>query len=249
MSDETTTPPDDTEPPAADAPEGAGAVAVATEVEPKVPVVPDEPGHPSVPAEPVTFTGKFLMPLLVPLLVAATIIFYVLNVSRIFLASENALAVTWATIITVAILGGGSALAASPRLRSSSLTLIIGFAFLLLLMGGLISIGAASPNVASGPVQCTPVSNNLAVTAGQGGALRFTPQDLTVKAGCVKVTLTVLNPPHTLQFDNGAAAQAFPTLDDKANSWAGTLPAGKYAFHCTIPGHAASGMVGTLTVT
>jgi plastocyanin len=249
MSDETTTPSDEPESPAADAPEGAGAVAVATAEQPTVPAVPDEHGHPSVPAEPVTFTGKFLMPLLVPLLVAATIIFYVLNVSRIFLASESSLAVIWATFITVAILAGGSALAASPRLRSSSLTLIFGFGLLLLMMGGLISIGAASPNTASGPVQCTPVTTKLAVVAGKGGALSYTPKDLTAKAGCIQLTMTVLNPPHTLQFDNGAAAQAFPTLDEKANSWAATLPAGKYAFHCTIPGHAASGMVGTLTVT
>src|SRR5205814_9253447 len=100
--------------------------------------------------------------------------------SRVFLASEGALAVTFASVITVAILAGGSALAAVPKLRSSTLTLMLGGGFLLLLMGGLISIGAASPKVASGPTQCAPVAQKLTIDAGAGGALRFAPQDPSV---------------------------------------------------------------------
>jgi plastocyanin len=219
------------------------------EEQPVVPVVQDEPGHPSLPAAPVTFRSKFLMPLLVPLGVTATIIFYVLNVSRIFLAGEAALAVTYATIITVLILAGGSAIAASPRLRSSSLTLMIGGGFLVLLMGGLISIGAASPHAASGPVQCAPVKQKLTIDAGVGGLLRYGPAQATVKAGCILLTMNIVSSSHTLQFDDATAANAFQQLTVNEKSWAGTLLPGKYAFHCTITGHQASGMVGTLTVT
>src|SRR6476469_1350523 len=140
MSDETPTP---VVPDADDQP---------TDVVAHEPAMP--PALPAQPAEQITFRSKFLLPLLVPIGVAATIIFYVLNVSRIFLASQNALAVTYATIITVLILAGGSALASAPKLRSSSLTLMLGGGFLILLMGGLISIGAASPKGESGPVQC-----------------------------------------------------------------------------------------------
>ena len=144
MSDETPTPADDQPAPeASDTPTATespeASVAVATIEPAATPVVPD---HAQPPAEPVTFTRKFLLPLVIPVGVAATIIFYVLNVSRVFLASGGALAVTYATIITISILAGGSALAASPRLRSSSLTLILGGAFLFLLMAGLVSIGA-----------------------------------------------------------------------------------------------------------
>lgn len=217
-------------------------------------VVAPEPAMPPVlsaqpapAAERVTFTSKFLLPLVVPIGVAATIIFYVLNVSRIFLASQSALAVTYATIITVLILAGGSALAAAPKLRSSSLTLMLGSGFLVLLMGGLISIGAASPKGESGPVQCKPVTSKITIDALNTLKYAF-PNGNTVKAGCVDITLT-LDGNHTLLFDTPPASNAFPELGATDKSWAGTLAPGDYKFHCTIPGHQAAGMVADLVVT
>jgi plastocyanin len=248
MSDETPTPADDQ--PALEPSEtsesasGSPDAAVAT-IEPAAPPVVPDHTQPSV--EPVTFTRKFLLPLLIPVGVAATIIFYVLNVSRVFLASGGALAVTYASIITVSILAGGSALAASPKLRSSSVTLMLGGGFLVLLMGGLISIGAASPETASGPVQCKPVTSKLTIDAGP--ALRYSfPKGDSVKAGCVDLTLA-LNGSHTLLFDTPPASENFPELTVNEKAWAGTLEPGEYKFHCTIPGHEAAGMVATLTVT
>ena len=143
---------------------------------------------------------------------------------------------------------GGSALAAAPKLRSSSITLMIGGAFLLLLMGGLISIGAASPKTASGPVQCAPITSKIALVAGANGALRFTPDNPSSKAGCIQITVT-FDGTHTLQFDDPSAANVFPLLDTNQKSWAGKLAPGSYKFHCTIPTHETAGMVGTLTVT
>jgi plastocyanin len=240
MSDETPTP--DAEPATettAESPDTGGAVAT----------IIDAPlAHPTPPAERVTFRSKFLMPLLVPLGVAATIIFYILNVSRVFLAVGGSIAVTYAAVITVIILAGGSALAASPKVRSSSLTLIVGGSLLVLLMGGLISIGAASPKTASGPVECTGITSKLSIVAGANSALRFTPSDLNAKAGCIQIKVT-FDGTHTLQFDDPAAANAFPLLDVNKTTWAGKLPAGTYKFHCTIPGHETAGMVGVLTVT
>jgi hypothetical protein len=244
MSDETPT----TDAPEADAPdaaaEGAAPEGAVATIEPGA-----APEHAvaSVPAEPVTFRSKFLMPLLVPIGVAATIIFYVLNVSRVFLASEGSLAVTYAAIITVVILAGGSALAAAPKIRSSSLTLILGGAFLLLLMGGLISIGAASPKAESGPAQCAPIKEKLTIDAGVNGALRFGPTP-TLKPGCIQLTMKIVSSSHTVQFDTPVAANAFQQLTANAPSWAGTLPAGSYKFHCTVDGHEAAGMIGTLVV-
>jgi uncharacterized cupredoxin-like copper-binding protein len=232
--------------PTANSPATSGTVVPADEA---TPVAPDNSGHPSLPAEPVTFRSKFLMPLLVPLGVTAMIIFYVLNVSRVFLANRSALAVTFAAIITVLILAGGSALAASPRLRSSSITLMLDGAFLVLLVAGLISIGASSPKTATGPVQCAPVKQKLTIDAGVGNALRFSPSEVTVKTGCVQVRMDIITSTHTLQFDDATAANAFPQLTANQKAWAGTLPPGKYRFHCTIPGHEQAGMVGHLTVT
>jgi plastocyanin len=222
-------------------PEGGGEVATITDA-------PVAVAHPTAPAERITFRSKFLMPLLVPLGVAATIVFYILNVSRVFLAVGGSIAVTYAAVITVLILVGGSAIAAAPKVRSSSITLGVGGLFLLLLMGGLISIGAASPTTASGPVQCTPVTSTVSVVAGAGNSLRYTPSALKAKAGCIDLKVT-FDGTHTLQFDDPAAANVFPLLDTNLKVWAGKLPAGTYKFHCTIQGHETAGMVGTLTVT
>jgi plastocyanin len=194
-----------------------------------------------------TFRSKFLVPLLVPLAVAAAIVFFVLNVSRIFLANDEALALVFAAVITVLILGGGTLLAASPKVRGSSLTLLVGGALLVLSLGGMVTIGAASPSVASEPQQCKP-AQALSIVAGANGISLFTPPRLTAKAGCIRITVT-FDGTHTFQFESGAAANVFPTLDHNQTSWAARLPAGKYPFECTIPGHAAGGMRGTLTVT
>lgn len=150
----------------------------------------------------MTFRSKFLVPLLVPLAVAATIAFYILNVSRVFLANGDALAVTYAAIITVAILAGGSALAAAPQLRSSSITLMLAGGFLVLLMGGLISIGAASSKAATSPTQCAPAKQKLLIEAGVNNALRYTPANPTVKTGCIQITMNIVTNTHTLQFDD-----------------------------------------------
>ncbi len=241
MSDETPTPDEGAAPPEAAAEESAPSSAVAT--------VDGAAAPAPAAAEPVTFTRKFLLPLLVPIGVAATIIFYVLNVSRIFLAGEDALAVIFAIVITCAILFGGTALAAAPRLRSSSITLILGGGLLVVLMGGLISIGNASPSGSGGPTQCSPVTSKIVIDAGANNTLRFTPMTPTAKAGCVQITLKILTSTHTLQFDDPVAANVFQQLDVNTPTWAGMLPAGTYKFHCTIQGHEQAGMVGTLTVT
>jgi plastocyanin len=238
MSDETPTPEEEAAP---ETPAGGGEVATIAEA-------PVAAAHPAAPVERITFRSKFLMPLLVPLGVAATIVFYILNVSRVFLAVGGSIAVTYAAVITVLILVGGSAIAAAPKVRSSSITLGVGGLFLLLLMGGLISIGAASPTTASGPVQCTPVTSSVKIIAGFGGGLDYSPNTPSVKAGCIQITITLVNT-HTLQFDDPTAANVFPQLDTNLKVWAGKLPAGSYKFHCTIPGHETAGMVGTLTVT
>jgi plastocyanin len=255
MSDDETAAPEEAA--ASDAPAAPAAASDATPDaaleaaggEAPISVALVDEAYPTRPVERPTFRSKFLMPLIVPIAVAAGIVFYVLNVSRIFLANDETLALVFASIITVLILVGGTVLAAAPSMRSGSLTLTIGGALLVLLLGGMISIGAASPKAASGPVQCTAVKSTLHIEAGAGGALRFNPSTLTVKAGCVKLVMK-FDGSHTLQFTSGAAASLFPLLQSTGpTTWAGDLPPGKYPFECTIPTHASSGMVGTLTVT
>jgi plastocyanin len=50
------------------------------------------------------------------------------------------------------------------------------------------------------------------------------------------------------QGTNGAVLGSTPTFQGGTKSVNLTLKAGKYTFFCSVPGHRAGGMVGTLTV-
>ncbi|MGB3327819.1 MAG: PQQ-binding-like beta-propeller repeat protein [Thermomicrobiales bacterium] len=77
--------------------------------------------------------------------------------------------------------------------------------------------------------------------------IRFEPKELSVASG---TTLTVTNN-GVLQHDfviDGQNVQT-PLLNGGDSAQVEiTLPAGTYPFHCSVPGHAEAGMVGTLTV-
>ena len=90
-------------------------------------------------------------------------------------------------------------------------------------------------------------ATTVAVTAGKPTEFRYTLSTLTVPTGTV--TFRVVN--------RGAIAHDFKIAGKKTPSLArgktATLKAtftkpGRYAFLCTLPGHAAAGMKGTLTV-
>src|SRR5205809_3538368 len=73
-----------------------------------------EAGPPAV--DPVR--DRLLLPIALPLLSMVAVFLYVVNLSRVFLASGENTSVLVGTIVTVAILAGGAAISASPRLRS-----------------------------------------------------------------------------------------------------------------------------------
>src|SRR5947207_13422428 len=68
---------------------------------------------------------RFLLPLLVPLFSIAIVAVLVLNISRVFLAGDKDAALAIGITITLAILIGASIIAAAPRLRTSSLAMIL----------------------------------------------------------------------------------------------------------------------------
>ena len=88
----------------------------------------------------------------------------------------------------------------------------------------------------------------ITVTAGKPTEFRFTLSKMSVPHGTVTFKIT----------NKGALAHNFSINGKKAGQIATgkstTLTvtfakAGKYAYMCTVPGHAAAGMKGTLTVT
>jgi len=81
------------------------------------------------------------------------------------------------------------------------------------------------------------------------GNFYFEPNKLTADAGIATIELTAKNGIHDFNFDG-----AYPGFKVEADGGGGTgakkidLKPGKYTFYCSVTGHRAQGMEGTLTV-
>jgi uncharacterized cupredoxin-like copper-binding protein len=102
---------------------------------------------------------------------------------------------------------------------------------------------AAAAAPASGHV------TTLHLSADPSGALSFTPNALTAKAGTVK--LVMKNPsgtgmPHGIAIQDHGSGQV--VQPGGTSTLTAKLAPGTYTFLCPVPGHAQAGMTGTLTV-
>ncbi len=95
-------------------------------------------------------------------------------------------------------------------------------------------------------------SSTLSIAADPSGALKFTKSTLTAKAGTVTISFTNSSPlAHNLtvqQGTSGSVLGATPTFMGGTKTLKLTLKAGTYTYYCSVPGHRAAGMQGTLTV-
>ncbi|MGZ4178077.1 MAG: plastocyanin/azurin family copper-binding protein [Solirubrobacteraceae bacterium] len=109
------------------------------------------------------------------------------------------------------------------------------------------SAGATSSSAAAGGG-----SGNLTIAANASGQLAYDKKTLSAKAGKVTITMTNMSPlGHNItiqQGSNGSVLGATPTFQGGSKSVTLNLKAGTYTFFCSVPGHRAGGMVGTLTV-
>src|SRR5690349_4152988 len=92
-------------------------------------------------AEDTPLKTRVLLPFLVPLLSIAIVAVLVINISRVFLADNKDTALGLAIGITLAILIGAAAIAAAPRLKTSSLAVILGLVLVGVSLSGLASLG------------------------------------------------------------------------------------------------------------
>jgi glucose/arabinose dehydrogenase len=90
----------------------------------------------------------------------------------------------------------------------------------------------------------------IAIAANPGGSLMYNTKTLTAKAGKDTFAFTNNSPvPHNFTIlQHGKVIGATPTFSGGVRLLTVTLAAGTYTFECTVPGHAQSGMEGTLTV-
>jgi plastocyanin len=202
-------------------------------------------------AEDTPLKTRVLLPFLVPLLSIAIVAVLVLNISRLFLADNKDTALALAIGITLAILIGASAIAAAPRLKTSSLAVILGVILIGVSLSGLASLGhsldegeaaGANPNV--NPPGA--VKGNVDVLAES--SLKFNADSYTAPVG--KVQFNYGGPTgHTLAIQD-PKFEGFLLTTDAGGPKKGSvlLAAGKYTIYCTVPGHEAAGMHAVLTV-
>ncbi|MCC6339761.1 MAG: hypothetical protein IT197_07310, partial [Acidimicrobiia bacterium] len=197
-----------------------------------------------------TTRDRLLFPLILPVAVLAVVLFFVLNVSRVFLAVHGNLPVIIATIVTLAILGGAAWISATPSARSGSLSvLMIGVAFLVLI-SGLTVLGHSqekkAPKAAGPKAPTGPYINTLEVDAL--ASLSFQAKEFTVPPGINRINYIDKGGTHTLLFDEPQFSYFRLAVPEGPATGKVDLPAGKYTIFCDVPGHRAAGMWADLKV-
>lgn len=103
------------------------------------------------------------------------------------------------------------------------------------------------PAVTNGTGEATTLEN----PADASGALKFQKDSLTAPAG--EITLVMENPSsveHNIAVKDGDTDEKGEIVGQGETSEVTVnLEAGEYTFYCSVPGHEAAGMEGTLTVT
>lgn len=93
-------------------------------------------------------------------------------------------------------------------------------------------------------------TGSLEISADPAGALKFDAASLEAEAGTV--TIAMVNPsalPHNVAIKgNGADVEGEVVLQGGTSTVSADLEPGTYTFYCSVPGHEAGGMTGTLTV-
>jgi plastocyanin len=125
------------------------------------------------------------------------------------------------------------------------------------------SSSASTPATAAGPTTSSAATSSTPATAAPGaastlslssnaeGQLKYDTASLAAKAGQVSIDFTNTAPlAHnvTIQSASGTVVGATPTFQGGSKTLSVNLKPGTYKFYCTVPGHRAAGMEGTLTV-
>jgi plastocyanin len=237
MTDDSTDTLTEAEPPAGDAPATEAAL---------------EPARPTVAFWQRPNVERYLLPLVLPIVVVVGLVVYVLNLSRVFLSAHGHIPVVIGTVVTVAILLGGTVLSNASRLRSTSIVLMTTLFALVIFGSGWLVLGhSQEKGEGSTPLTATgPVSGKIGLSAL--ASIKFSTSSISVKTGVYAVTLTDdANGPHTLDFDDAKtlfAGLKVNSSGEKATSRIFFGEPGDYTYFCAIPGHRAT-MHGTVTVT
>lgn len=193
---------------------------------------------------------RLLLPVLLPVGAAVMLAVLVLNVSRIFLAAGSTGSIVLGVTLIVLILGGAAGISAAPRLRTSSIVMIVSAAFIVVVSAGLVA-APASVEEKGGPSGYVPPKGPpvAALEVDALGTIKFQATQFTVRAGVVEIDYVSKDGNHTLAFDPPGPTNFLlnvpgnGTVKSKVLLKAGTT----YTIYCTLPGHRAQGMQATVT--
>jgi plastocyanin len=100
------------------------------------------------------------------------------------------------------------------------------------------------------PSSPAAAATTLKLAANPAGQLAYTTKSLSAKAGKVTIDFSNASPvEHDVAIAQGSTvAGQTPVFTGGSKTLTITLKPGSYTFYCTVPGHRAAGMEGTLTV-
>jgi plastocyanin len=116
--------------------------------------------------------------------------------------------------------------------------------------GGGSSSSTTPATTAGGSTGAAGGGQTVQITADPSGALKFEQTEVTANAGSITIDFTNMS---SLQHDvkiegNGVSGEGTDAITDSQTSATVDLQAGTYTFYCSIDGHRAAGMEGTLVV-
>src|SRR6187200_3319162 len=91
--------------------------------------------------------------------------------------------------------------------------------------------------------------STVKISADPSGALKYEQTDVSATAGSITIDFTNMSSlPHDVKIEGNGASGATDQITDSTTSTTVDLDPGTYTFFCSVDGHRAAGMEGTLTV-
>jgi plastocyanin len=161
----------------------------------------------------------------------------------------------WAIVVTALGLRSGD----FPR--TSGQARLAGSISVLLALGAISSaiiVGALEDKEEGGEAKAEPAAEAapkagpgaLQLAADPSGQLKFDKSTLQAKAGTVTIAMKNASPlDHNVSIEGGGVEEKGNVVKDGGTSTVkAQLKPGRYTFYCSVDGHEAAGMKGTLTV-
>jgi len=128
---------------------------------------------------------------------------------------------------------------------------------LLVLAASVLALSACGGGSSSSSTTPAPTSggggggggSTVKISADPSGALKYEQTDVSATAGSITIDFTNMSSlPHDVTIEGNGASGGTDEITNSSTSTTIDLDPGTYTFFCSVDGHRAAGMEGTLTV-